>query len=303
MNETLPLVSIIVPTFGRPQRLLTAVSSILEQTYPNIEVIVVDDNEPGTEWRTATEKEMSELAGNSVVRYIKRDQNGGGSLARNTGIENARGDFITFLDDDDVYLPNKIEKQLAHLSETKADVSVCDMFFIENGEYKDVKECNAKVDDLATFITEGNSFTPMIMVKKECLNSIHGFHDTPKFQDHLLMVKMLEAGFKVETLKEKLFIHNNHAEQRITLTRRFCEGHKKKINFEMRNLTKLSRKQRKKVLFRINNVTSRINTYENGFLSGLTPWAKSIMYVSSQREFKMIFKTLVRNIVAPQRFF
>ena len=106
------LVSIIIPTFKRSEKLANAIESIRRQTYQNYEIIIVDDNDPKTEDRKNTEKFMKQYKDDKKIRYIKMPKNGGGAAARNYGIKNAYGDFIAFLDDDDVYLEEKIEVQL-----------------------------------------------------------------------------------------------------------------------------------------------------------------------------------------------
>lgn len=110
-----PLVSVITPTYKRSDMLVRSIQSVLSQTYPYVEVLIIDDNDPGTEYRTQTENKMKQFHSEPRVRYIKHAKNLNGSVARNTGIQNAKGDIITFLDDDDVYLPTKIEKQVNYL--------------------------------------------------------------------------------------------------------------------------------------------------------------------------------------------
>lgn len=114
MNNV-PLVSIIMPTYKRSDMLSRAIKSVLTQTYSNIEIIVVDDNNPDTEWRKKTQGIMSEYNNNSKIKYILHPYNKNGSAARNTGIQQATGDIVTFLDDDDIYCPDKIRKQVDYL--------------------------------------------------------------------------------------------------------------------------------------------------------------------------------------------
>lgn len=110
-----PKVSVIIPTYKRSELLPRAVRSVLNQTYSNVEVIVVDDNNPGSEWRETTADRMSEFVSNPRVIYIKHEVNKNGSAARNTGIRMSTGDIITYLDDDDWYYPQKIEIQVKYL--------------------------------------------------------------------------------------------------------------------------------------------------------------------------------------------
>jgi glycosyltransferase involved in cell wall biosynthesis len=104
-NRT-PLVSVIIPTYRRPDVIRDAVFSILEQTYPHIEVIVVSDGpDPAT---AAAVQGIDER-----VVYHELEVNSGPAAARNAGVAISRGDWIGFCDDDDAWLPRKLEAQLA----------------------------------------------------------------------------------------------------------------------------------------------------------------------------------------------
>ena len=99
MNEE--LVSVIIPTYKRSEMLPRAVESALNQTYSNIEVVVVDDNDPESTWRKDTSERMLQFKNDNRVKYICHEKNSNGSVARNTGIKNSAGSIIAFLDDDD----------------------------------------------------------------------------------------------------------------------------------------------------------------------------------------------------------
>lgn len=101
-----PLVSAVIPTRNRPPLLLRAVRSALGQTYENLEVVVVIDGpDPATE-------AALQVISDSRLRVLALAQSVGGSDARNQGVQHAKGDWIAFLDDDDEWLPSKIEKQM-----------------------------------------------------------------------------------------------------------------------------------------------------------------------------------------------
>lgn len=119
------LVSIIIPTYKRPNMIARAVNSALNQTYNNIEVIVVDDNNPNTLERTLTEQAMLEFKNTPNVLYIQHSHNKNGSAARNTGWRASKGDFITFLDDDDEIATSKIEKQVNCLDKLDSNWGAC----------------------------------------------------------------------------------------------------------------------------------------------------------------------------------
>ncbi len=105
------LVSVVIPTYKRSEMLTRAIQSILNQSYYNTEIIVVDDNEPNDEFSLATQAKLKEIK-DARVRYIQQEKHINGSAARNVGIDAAAGEYIAFLDDDDVWYPDKLEKQM-----------------------------------------------------------------------------------------------------------------------------------------------------------------------------------------------
>lgn len=125
-DPTLPLVSAVIPTRNRPQLVCRAVRSALNQTYSNLEVVVVIDGpDPAT-------VSALEALGDSRIRIIALKQNVGGSEARNIGGQEARGEWIALLDDDDEWLPGKLERQLAGVSRTSSDVVFSATAYLEN---------------------------------------------------------------------------------------------------------------------------------------------------------------------------
>jgi glycosyltransferase involved in cell wall biosynthesis len=111
------LVSVIIPTYNRAKTIERAVNSVLAQTWKKLEVIVVDD---GSTDRT---DDILTAYGNKI--RVIHQQNGGVSAARNTGIRNATGEIISFLDSDDEWLPEKTERQVKMLQLTKSSGVVC----------------------------------------------------------------------------------------------------------------------------------------------------------------------------------
>ena len=108
---TNPLVSVIIPTYNRAQYICEAVDSVLAQTYRNIEVIVVDDGSTDN-----TEEILRQY--DSKIKYVFQN-NAGPSAARNNGIKQARGDLLAFLDSDDIWLPEKLERQVQLMKQSR----------------------------------------------------------------------------------------------------------------------------------------------------------------------------------------
>jgi len=112
-----PLVSVIIPTFNRARVVGRAIDSVLRQTYPCVEVIVVDD---GSADDTA---EVLQAYGRAIV-YVRQD-NAGPSAARNRGVRESTGELVAFLDSDDAWLTTKLERQVALLQRASEQVPCC----------------------------------------------------------------------------------------------------------------------------------------------------------------------------------
>ncbi|MBT2595487.1 glycosyltransferase family 2 protein [Arthrobacter sp. ISL-72] len=299
----LPAVSVVIPTFGRPDRVSRAIDSVLAQTYARIEVVVVDDNPLGSEDQSITELSLRPYIDCQQIRYITRRSNGGGSAARNTGFDAGSGSLVTFLDDDDVYLPEKVEKQVQHMLAYGLDVSLCHMVLSENGAVVESPLAFARGANLADFIVDGNTFTPMIMVRRKVLTEAGGFPETPRFQDHLLMIKLLETGAKTGILDEALFIHDNHSGTRISLSKRSLEGYRNKHAFELRNMGRLNPGQRRSVLFRHATVGMKIARAEDGLLAGLGLLPAAVSNLGAPNDLVTVAKTIYNIVLRPNKSF
>ena len=107
------LVSIIIPTHNRKEFLIKALDSVLNQTYRNIEVIIIDDaSTDGT-------GDLILSYNDERIKYFKNSSNLYAAESRNIGIQNSNGNFIAFLDDDDIWLPEKLEQQILLFSDSK----------------------------------------------------------------------------------------------------------------------------------------------------------------------------------------
>lgn len=115
-----PLVSVVLPTYDRPDRLLEAVRSVEAQTYPSVELIVVDDASPRPAAEVIAEAGPPELE----WRCLRHDRNRGANAARNTGIRASKGEILAFLDDDDRWRPEKLEAQVGAFREGGERVGV-----------------------------------------------------------------------------------------------------------------------------------------------------------------------------------
>lgn len=192
-----PIVSIIIPTYKRPLTLSRAINSCLNQKYSNIEIIVVDDNNSGDEFRKETETLMASYEKNDKVIYIKHKKNMNGSAARNTGIKASKGKYIAFLDDDDEFLEDKIQKQVEKMETLDDTWGACytgyrkqkDNVVIEIGTEN--REGKLKKEALmrTLYISGGSN----LLVKKSVIEEINGFDESfSRNQDLEFLVRILE---------------------------------------------------------------------------------------------------------------
>mgnify|MGYP003276504067 CR=1 FL=1 len=188
MNKR-PLVSIIIPTFKRANYLERCINSALEQSYTNIEILVIDDNNENSVYRKNTELLMKKYLENEKIRYIKHKVNKNGAAARNTGIKNCTGKYITFLDDDDTFEYNRIEKLVAILEdeENKEFAGVYTNIIIKNRketqELREISICksgNLKRELLLQRFTVGSGSN--MFFKRNILDYLNGFDE--RFKRH-----------------------------------------------------------------------------------------------------------------------
>ena len=208
-------VSVIITSYGVPNRLKRSIESVLNQTLKNIELIIVDDNGKNTENQKRTESIIKSLSGgiDLPLQYIKHDTNLNGSNARNTGVIHARGEFISFLDNDDEYLPSRLEKCYSALqNESHKYQSVFTGFEIRQKNrapfiYKKVESGNFLIETLACSFKYGTGSN--LFIKKNVYNELGGFDGNFwRHQDYEFLIRYF-GQYSLLGLKEVLVIKNN----------------------------------------------------------------------------------------------
>ena len=111
------LVSVVMPTYKRSEKLSRAIESVLGQTYYNIELLLVNDNDPLDEYTKELKKRVKKYEKDNRFKLIIQERHINGAVARNVGIKKAKGEYIAFLDDDDWWEKNKIENQVKKLQQ------------------------------------------------------------------------------------------------------------------------------------------------------------------------------------------
>lgn len=218
-----PLVTIIIPSYNRAHIITTAVKSALEQTYKNIEVIVVDDGSvDNTEevLRTAFPDDLR-------LRYYRHSPNRGGNYARNRGIDLARGEYVTFLDSDDTYLPTKVEKQVAAartLAPTRPHVVQCQIMHIVDGKTpKNIAPIAGKPSAQSAadyiFLGPGQSHMPLLLISTSHARAIRFDEQLPKLQDWDWYIRVFDNNPEYAFVAEALATYvTHHSDDQISKT-------------------------------------------------------------------------------------
>lgn len=136
MNYIEGLVSVIMPTYRRSEKLIRAIDSVLNQTYKNLELLLINDNDPFDEYTEQLKKRVEIYSDDKRFKLINQEKHVNGAVARNFGIRRAKGQYIAFLDDDDWWEHNKLEEQvkmLKSLDDSWGAVSCKFTLFDQNG--------------------------------------------------------------------------------------------------------------------------------------------------------------------------
>lgn len=198
-DDSAPLVSVVLPTYGRPEKLRTAIESVVAQTYSNIELIVVDDASP-TPVRSVVTAAVPESFDSYCIRH---EENRGANAARNTGIRAANGDIVSFIDDDDYWHEHKTETEVSRFAE---DASVGVVLHTQKLVYEDtvtnVRRPEASGDATGDLLSgKAGAMFSAISVRRSVIDTA-GLPDEelPSWQDREWLIRLsTETRFAVET--------------------------------------------------------------------------------------------------------
>ena len=184
-----PLVTVVIPTYNRPGYLKNAIRSVLNQTYPNLEIIVVDDASD-LDYESLEEKFPS-------VTFMKNDKNRGACYSRNRGLEAANGEYINFLDDDDELFPEKISLQVDRFQQTdepELGMVTCHLVDERSGKPVEVRNRvrgNIYRKTLARYAVSG---TETMLFRKELVVKAGGFDDhLPANHEYDLLIRITKS--------------------------------------------------------------------------------------------------------------
>ena len=210
----MPKVSVVIPTHNRASFLRAAIQSVLNQTFQDFEIIVVDD---------ASEDETPEVIRSFTeprIQYVRHETNKGQGVTRNNGLSRASGEYVAFLDDDDEWLPQKLEQQVRLLDSSPAKVGL-----IYSGFYRADVSTTRVVN---RFIPEkrGYVFAAMcqqnwigtcstVLIRRACLEKIGLFDEGLAASADYDMWLRISKEFEVEYITEPLVFYSLH-ENRIS---------------------------------------------------------------------------------------
>lgn len=235
------LVSVVIPTYNRPVYLKRCIDSVIDQTYKNIEIIVVDDNDPKTDARKETELLMRAYADIDNITYLQHEHNKNGSAARNTGWRHSQGKYITFIDDDDAIERTKIEKQVECLEQLDSSWGACYTGYRLVKEHGDPQissekrsgDCYVAALMRTMFMGSGSN----LFLRKSVVDEMNGYDESfIRNQDVEFLVRVLE-NYKLAYVDEVLLTIYQEGErpkrsyeQAASITEHYLAKFKKQID-------------------------------------------------------------------------
>lgn len=245
-STTRPLISIYMPTWNRQQLAIRAIKSVLRQDYDNWEMLIVDDCSAAYE---QLQQFVDEL-GDPRVRYIRNDFNSGACSVRNQAILMSGGEFITGIDDDDEWMPNRLSSFLEHKHHLSAHS------FLYANDYVCEGQVYAQPSSLPVY--PKRPFTRQRFFKKNIVgNQVFTFSERFRncqfdiklaaAQDHDAFIRMVDSWgtpWKVEEATQ--ILHINHGGMRITQSTKKFSGY---FNFYKKHKNKFDRASKKYQLF------------------------------------------------------
>ncbi len=206
-----PLISVIVPIYNAEKYLKISLTSVLNQTYHNFEVIMINDGS-----KDGSQTIADEFAKKDKRFKLYNQENSGGSESRNKGLNLASGEYIAFLDNDDIYAPQYLEILLENLQKTEADVSCCSYLkFYGDGNYtfEQKKEVPEFFVSTTPFIDKFKKKKKIEMLmwcklyKKSLFDDIKFSKDLPAINDMLLNIEVLLKAKKLVFCREPLIAY------------------------------------------------------------------------------------------------
>ena len=194
------LVSVIIPFYKKRKFICETVSSILEQTYKNIEIVIIYDD-PEKDDLNFLRKNFSE---NDKIRIIVNNRNLGAGLSRNKGIASAKGIYVGFIDADDLWSKEKISKQITFMKKNNFQVSHTSYKIIsEEGEILNTRK-SKYFNNYKNILTSCDIGLSSVLLKKTLITEEIKFANLKTKEDFVLWLKILKSGFEIGAVEEPL---------------------------------------------------------------------------------------------------
>lgn len=209
LSKEKPLVSVLMPAFNAEKYIARAIESILQQSFSNFELIVLND---GSTDRTS---QIIDQFKDQRIRKIDLPINQGLVKARNLLVSNARGKYIAFLDSDDVAFPNRLAAQVKFLDQNNADIcgGAYDAFYEARKKTKASKERYSDSDIRALITICSPLCNPAVMARADIFKK-HPYQEGKDYaEDYTLWVELALEGYRFANLKEKLITYRIHERQ------------------------------------------------------------------------------------------
>lgn len=255
------LVSVVIPTYKRPEMLKNAIESVIKQSYKNIEIIVVDDNDPDSKERRQTQTLMKNYIKRENVLYLLHPRNINGAAARNTGFKNASGKYIAILDDDDEFLPDKIRLQVEKLERLDDSWGICYTQFIRKKNNKIIDQGIESMEGYVSneilkggfYISAGSN----LMIRKIIVAKTGGFDESfPRRQDLEFLIRASRIS-KIAHVPKVCLIINKDDRANVSSEKGFIQNTNKFLTTFSKYIDKLPEHDRKKIIIGQNLLIAR----------------------------------------------
>ncbi|WP_234567229.1 glycosyltransferase family 2 protein [Rhodohalobacter sp. 614A] len=245
-----PFVSAIITTKNRADLLPRALDSVLNQTYPNLGVIVVDDGSDDD-----TPQIIERYQEKHSIICIRNEQSLGANKARNAGIEKAKGEFVAGLDDDDEWHPERISLLLKNYDDSYACITSFDRIISSNRSVVWRKKLKVTLEDLLFSNHVGNQ----VLVKRERVLQVGGFDESlAAGQDYDLWIRLCEKFGPIKIVQEPLQnIYQENFKGRISNPKTQLDGY---LSVYQKHKIKMNRDQKKYHLYNIRLAQGKVSS-------------------------------------------
>lgn len=200
----LPRVSIVIPCYNSAELISETLDCAVEQDYENKEIIVIDDGS------TDNSPEIVKSYGSQIT--LVTQENAGVSAARNHGIKIATGDYLQFLDSDDLILPGKIRQNIERLTESEGDCTIAEYKVLKNGQTNAPlsQRSPESYDSIEEYMMYTSPLIGRCLYNTDLVRRVGGFDSFRRGEDHLFQFKLLAAGARYIHVPETQFLYREH---------------------------------------------------------------------------------------------